>query len=140
MTEAASLDDPELVMDIFTRLRVKGVGLSLDDFGTGTSSLTQLYKMPFSEVKIDGTVISEITTTKAAATSCARSSTSRTTSSLTVCAEGVETSAVFEFLDQSACDAMQGDFIASAMPAGEIENFIQVWNGADHTLVPVMRK
>ena len=54
VTEAASLDDPELVMDIFTRLRVKGVGLSLDDFGTGTSSLTQLYKMPFSEVKIDG--------------------------------------------------------------------------------------
>jgi EAL domain-containing protein (putative c-di-GMP-specific phosphodiesterase class I) len=47
---------------------------------------------------------------------------------------------VFEFLDQSACDAMQGDFIASAMPASEIENFIQVWNGADHTLVPVMRK
>jgi hypothetical protein len=35
---------------------------------------------------------------------------------------------------------MQGDFIASAMPAAEIENFIQVWNGADHTLVPVMRK
>jgi hypothetical protein len=35
---------------------------------------------------------------------------------------------------------MQGDFIASAMPASEIENFIQVWNGADHTLVPVMRK
>ena len=66
VTEAASLGDPELVMDIFTRLRVKGVGLSLDDFGTGTSSLTQLYKMPFSEVKIDGSVISEIATAKPA--------------------------------------------------------------------------
>ncbi|MGH8175625.1 MAG: EAL domain-containing response regulator, partial [Steroidobacter sp.] len=65
VTEAASLHDPDLVMDIFTRLRVKGVGLSLDDFGTGTSSLTQLYKMPFSEVKIDGSLISEVTTSKA---------------------------------------------------------------------------
>ena len=80
VTEAASLDDPELVMDIFTRLRVKGVGLSLDDFGTGTSSLTQLYKMPFSEVKIDGTVIAEIAThARRPRRSCARSSTSRTT-------------------------------------------------------------
>ena len=65
VTEAASLDDPELVMDIFTRLRVKGVGLSLDDFGTGTSSLTQLYKMPFSEVKIDGSLICDVANSKA---------------------------------------------------------------------------
>jgi EAL domain-containing protein (putative c-di-GMP-specific phosphodiesterase class I) len=140
VTEAASLDDPELVMDIFTRLRVKGVGLSLDDFGTGTSSLTQLYKMPFSEVKIDGTVISEIATAKPAATIVRAIIDLAHNLSLTVCAEGIETPLVFEFLDQSACDAMQGDFIASAMPAAEIENFIQVWNGADHTLVPVMRK
>ena len=68
VTEAASVDDPELVMDIFTRLRVKGVGLSLDDFGIGTSSLTLLYKMPFSEVKIDGLLIAEIASSKAAAT------------------------------------------------------------------------
>jgi EAL domain-containing protein (putative c-di-GMP-specific phosphodiesterase class I) len=140
VTEAASLDDPELVMDIFTRLRVKGVGLSLDDFGTGTSSLTQLYKMPFSEVKIDGTVISEIATAKPAATIVRAIIDLAHNLSLTVCAEGIEKPDIFEFLDQSACDAMQGDFIASAMPAAEIENFIQVWNGADHTLVPVMRK
>jgi EAL domain-containing protein (putative c-di-GMP-specific phosphodiesterase class I) len=140
VTEAASLGDPELVMDIFTRLRVKGVGLSLDDFGTGTSSLTQLYKMPFSEVKIDGSVISEIATTKAAATIVRAIIDLAHNLSLTVCAEGIEKPDIFEFLDQNGCDAMQGDFIASAMPAAEIENFIQVWNGADHTLVPVVRK
>lgn len=140
VTEAASLDDPELVMDIFTRLRVKGVGLSLDDFGTGTSSLTQLYKMPFSEVKIDGAVIAEVAVSKPAATIVRAIIDLAHNLSLTVCAEGVETAAVFEFLDQSTCDALQGDFIAQAMPAAEIESFIQVWNGADHTLVPVMRK
>lgn len=140
VTEAASLDDPELVMDIFTRLRVKGVGLSLDDFGIGTSSLTQLYKMPFSEVKIDGLLISEIANSKAAATVVRAIVELAHNLSLTACAEGVETSPAFEFLDQCGCDALQGDFIAQSMPASEIEAFINVWNGADHTLVPVVRK
>jgi EAL domain-containing protein (putative c-di-GMP-specific phosphodiesterase class I) len=140
VTEAASLDDPDLVMDIFTRLRVKGVGLSLDDFGTGTSSLTQLYRMPFSEVKIDRTLIAEVTGSKAAATVARAIVELAHNLSLTVCAEGVETSPAFEFLDQTGCDALQGEFIAQAMPAAEIESFINVWNGADHTLVPVVRK
>jgi EAL domain-containing protein (putative c-di-GMP-specific phosphodiesterase class I) len=140
VTEAASLDDPDLVMDIFTRLRVKGVGLSLDDFGTGMSSLTQLYKMPFSEVKIDGLLISEVTHTKAAATIVRAIVELAHNLSLSVCAEGVETSPVFEFLEQIGCDAVQGDFIAQAMPASEIESFINMWNGTDHTLVPVVRK
>ena len=140
VTEAASLDDPELVMDIFTRLRVKGVGISLDDFGTGMSSLTTLYKMPFSEVKIDGSLIADIGTNKAASTIVRAIVELAHNLSLSACAEGVETPAQFEFLDQIGCDALQGDFIASAMPASEMENFIHVWNGADHTWVPVVRK
>jgi EAL domain-containing protein (putative c-di-GMP-specific phosphodiesterase class I) len=85
-------------------------------------------------------VISEVTSSKPAATIVRAIIDLAHNLSLTGCAVGSETPAVFEFLDQSACDAMQGDFIASAMPAAEIESFIQVWNGADHTLVPVMRK
>src|SRR5688500_18047901 len=91
VTEAASLGDPELVMDIFTRLRVKGVGLSLDDFGTGTSSLTQLYKMPFSEVKIDRLLIAEVTQAKAAATVVKAIIELAHNRPLSVCAAGVET-------------------------------------------------
>lgn len=140
VTESASLDDPELVMDIFTRLRVKGVGLSLDDFGIGTSSLTQLYKMPFSEVKIDGLLIAELSETKAAATVVRAIIELAHALSLSVCAEGVETAAAFEFLDQGGCDALQGEFIAQSMPAAEIEAFINVWNGGDHTLVPALNK
>jgi EAL domain-containing protein (putative c-di-GMP-specific phosphodiesterase class I) len=140
VTEAASLHDPELVMDIFTRLRVKGVGLSLDDFGVGTSSLTQLYKMPFSEVKIDRVLIAEMATSKPATTVVRAIVDLAHSLSLGVCAEGVETSLAFEFLEKIGCDALQGDFIASSMPAGEIESFIDTWNGSDHTLVPVVRK
>jgi EAL domain-containing protein (putative c-di-GMP-specific phosphodiesterase class I) len=140
VTEAASLHDPELVMDIFTRLRVKGVGLSLDDFGVGLSSLTQLYQMPFSEVKIDRLLVAEMATSKPATTVVRAIVDLAHALSLTVCAEGVETPLAYEFLERIGCDALQGDFIASAMPAGEIENFVGVWNGSDHTLVPVVRK
>jgi EAL domain-containing protein (putative c-di-GMP-specific phosphodiesterase class I) len=140
VTEAASLHDPELVMDIFTRLRVKGVGLSLDDFGVGMSSLTQLYKMPFSEVKIDRLLISEMATSKPATTVVRAIVDLAHSLSLTVCAEGVETPLAYEFLERIGCDALQGDFIAASMPAVEIENFVGVWNGSDHTLVPVVRK
>jgi EAL domain-containing protein (putative c-di-GMP-specific phosphodiesterase class I) len=140
VTEAASLHDPELVMDIFTRLRVKGVGLSLDDFGVGLSSLTQLYKMPFSEVKIDRLLVAEMATSKPATTVVRAIVDLAHALSLTVCAEGVETPAAYEFLERIGCDAIQGDFIASSMPAVEIENFVDIWNGSDHTLVPVVRK
>src|SRR5690606_13510627 len=102
--------------------------------------LTQLYKMPFSEVKIDGVLISEIASSKAAATVVRAIIELAHNLSLSVCAEGIEASPTFEFLDQSGCDALQGDFIAPAMPASEMEAFINVWNGADHTIVPVVRK
>src|SRR4029077_11012417 len=52
ITETATMENPTMTMDILTRLRVKRIGLSLDDFGTGYSSLTQLYQMPFNEMKI----------------------------------------------------------------------------------------
>jgi len=132
VTEAASLDDPELVMDIFTRLRVKGVGLSLDDFGIGLSSLTQLYKMPFSEVKIDGELIAEIVDSKPAATVVRAIVDLAHNLSLSVCAEGVENARTFDFLEQCGCDALQGEYIAKAMPAAEMESFISVWNDGRH--------
>jgi EAL domain-containing protein (putative c-di-GMP-specific phosphodiesterase class I) len=140
VTEAASFHDPELVMDIFTRLRLRGIGLSLDDFGTGLSSLTQLYKMPFSEVKIDAVLVADVFQVKSAATVVRAIIDLAHSLSLTVCAEGVESPAAFEFMERNGCDALQGDFIASAMPAGEIEGFIGMWNGSDHTLIPVVRK
>ena len=53
ITESGAMEDPSLTMDILTRLRLKNIRLSLDDFGTGFSSLVQLYRMPFNELKVD---------------------------------------------------------------------------------------
>ena len=47
------MNDPRAPLDILTRLRLKRIGLSIDDFGTGHSSLAQLRDIPFDELKLD---------------------------------------------------------------------------------------
>ena len=120
----------DLVMDSFARLRVRGVGLALDDFGVGTSSLTHLYKMPFNNVKIDHMLISEITTSNAASTIVKAIIDLAHSLSLSVTAEGVQNSTVFDILDQAGCDNLQGQFISNPLPAAEVERFILAWSGA----------
>jgi len=129
VTEASSLHDVELVTDVFTRLRVKGIALSLDDFGTGTSSITQLYRMPFTEVKIDGSLMAEVPHTQAAATVVRAIVELAHRLSLSVCAEGIETAAAFEFMEQVGCEALQGRLIAHAVPAAELEVLARAWRG-----------
>jgi EAL domain-containing protein (putative c-di-GMP-specific phosphodiesterase class I)/CheY-like chemotaxis protein len=57
LTETGAMRETMQMMDVLTRLRLKGFQLSIDDFGTGYSSLAQLQQMPFSEVKIDQSFI-----------------------------------------------------------------------------------
>ena len=53
VTESRLMQDPLAPLDILTRLRLKHIGLSIDDFGTGHSSLAQLRDIPFDELKVD---------------------------------------------------------------------------------------
>lgn len=128
--ETPSAMEWDLVMDSFARLRVRGVGLALDDFGVGMSSLTHLYKMPFNNVKIDNMLINEMATSTAAATIVKAIIELAHSLSLTVTAEGVQTSTAFDLLDQAGCDNLQGQFISKPLPAAEVERFILAWSGA----------
>jgi len=132
--------EAELTMDIYTRLRVKGIDLALDDFGIGVSSLTHLYKMPFSVVKIDRTLIAQIPHTRAATTIVRAIVKLAHSLSLTVCAEGVETALAFDLLDEIGCDRMQGDFIGKPMPAVDLESFVVAWSGGAQSLKTVVGK
>ncbi len=132
VTEAAPLGNPQLVMDIFARLRLRGIGLSLDDFGSGMSSLTQLYRMPFSEVKIDSCLTADLDDSAAAGTVVRALVELAHNLSLTTCAEGVESAGAFEFLDRAGCDSMQGRFICAPGEAADVERFIRQWDGERH--------
>lgn len=117
ITETAALDDPGLTRDILTRLRVKNFGLSLDDFGTGHSSLTQLYKMPFNEIKIDRSLGMELHASSEARTITRSIIDLAHNLGLTVCTEGVEQMATVDFLREAKCDRLQGYLLGRPMAA-----------------------
>ena len=120
ITETAALDDPTLTRDILTRLRVKNFGLSLDDFGTGHSSLTQLYKMPFNEIKIDRSLGMEMHRSTEARTITRSIIDLAHNLGLTVCTEGVEQMATLDFLREVKCDRIQGYLLGRPMAAALI--------------------
>jgi len=117
ITETAALTQPSRTLDILTRLRVKGFGLSLDDFGTGYSSLTQLYRMPFNEIKIDKSLGLAVGQDREAQTMVRSMVDLAHNLGMRVCAEGVETPAALQFLERIGCDYAQGYLLARPMPA-----------------------
>jgi EAL domain-containing protein (putative c-di-GMP-specific phosphodiesterase class I) len=135
--EEAAQHEGELAMDIYTRIRVKGIELALDDFGIGTSSLTHLYKMPFSILKIDRSLIAQVPVNRGVCVVVRAIVQLAHALSLTVCAEGVETALAFDFLDNCGCDQMQGDFIGKPMPAADLEGFVAAWSGGRQSLQAV---
>lgn len=129
LTETATMQDPTASMDILTRLRVKGIGLSLDDFGTGFSSLTRLYQMPFDEMKIDKSLVMNMPRSREANTIVGSLIELGHNLGLRICAEGVESRAALDLLGVLRCDRCQGYFISRALPPGDIPAFVNSWNG-----------
>ncbi len=68
VTERIAVSDGPAVTDVLTRLRLKDVALSIDDFGVGHSSMVELYRMPFSELMIDASFVRDMTTSSEART------------------------------------------------------------------------
>jgi EAL domain-containing protein (putative c-di-GMP-specific phosphodiesterase class I)/CheY-like chemotaxis protein len=128
ITETATIQNPTATMAILTRLRVKRVGLSLDDFGTGYSSLTQLYQMPFNEMKIDKSLVMNVPHSREANTMVGSLIELGHNLGLKICAEGVENRAALDMLAIMGCDRCQGYFISRAIPASEIASFATQWN------------
>jgi EAL domain-containing protein (putative c-di-GMP-specific phosphodiesterase class I) len=128
LTETATMQDPPKTMDILTRLRVKGIGLSLDDFGTGFSSLTRLYQMPFDEMKIDKSLVMNVPKSREANTIVGSLIELGHNLGLKVCAEGVESRAALDLLEILRCDCCQGYFISRAVPGRDIPNLVMNWN------------
>jgi len=115
LTETSAMEDPVASLELLTRLRVKGFQLSIDDFGTGFSSMLQLARLPFSEIKVD----------KSFVISAARSQESRVvirsivdlgrSMGLRSTAEGVEDAETLQYLRDIGCDLAQGFFIGRPM-------------------------
>lgn len=124
ITESAAMADDALTMENLTRFRLKSMKLSMDDFGTGYSSLVQLYRMPFSELKIDKSFVMEIDTKEEARVIVRSIIDLAHNLNLTVCAEGVETRETLEYLCSIGCDQAQGYFISKPLTDVDLIRFL----------------
>ena len=128
ITETRKFLDSTKCMDILSRLRMMGVGLSIDDFGTGTSSLQQLYRMPFNELKLDGSFVSKVTASEEARVIVRSTVDLAHALKMTVCAEWVESFEIFAYLETIGCDKMQGYLISEAVRAAKFGEVVDKWN------------
>jgi EAL domain-containing protein (putative c-di-GMP-specific phosphodiesterase class I) len=128
ITETAMLEQTPDAFDILTRLRIKHIGLAIDDFGIGYSSLTQLFRMPFNEMKIDRSLVGRIIESKEASIMVDALVSLAHKLNLTVCAEGVENRATLDALGTFGADFAQGYFISTPVPPAEIPRIIAHWD------------
>ena len=127
VTESRLMRDARAPMDILTRLRLKRIGLSIDDFGTGHSSLAQLRDIPFDELKIDRGFVHgnrEHATQRAIFTASLEMAHQL---QMTAVAEGVEDRADWDFVRAAGCDIAQGYFIGRPMPAEALPEWMRQW-------------
>jgi EAL domain-containing protein (putative c-di-GMP-specific phosphodiesterase class I) len=116
ITESTVIANPIAAAEVLTRLRIKGISLSIDDFGTGHSSLLTLLRLPFSELKIDRSFTAHCDT-DAEAWKIVRATISMARElGLTVVAEGIESERVRGMLREAGCHVGQGWLFGKAMP------------------------
>lgn len=119
ITESAVMEDPERSVTTLAAFRAMGIRLAIDDFGTGYSSLTYLRHLPVDTVKIDKSFVQDLLVDDHAATIVRSTIDLAHGLGLAVVAEGVESRAVLERLQDWNCDEAQGFHIARPMtPAG----------------------
>src|SRR4029077_19941769 len=112
VTESAAARNQGAALENLARLRMRGFELSIDDFGTGFSSLAQLVRTPFSELKIDRSFVSRLETDAATRTLVESVVALARRLGLRTVAEGIETEAELEILIDLECDMGQGYLFA----------------------------
>jgi EAL domain-containing protein (putative c-di-GMP-specific phosphodiesterase class I) len=120
IVETAFFADPASAEAQLRHLRSFGIGLALDDFGIGYSSLSYLRRMPFTKLKIDKSFIDDVTTMHSAAIVQAVIALGRALG-LKVTAEGVETVEQHKFLRIAGCHYLQGYLFSKAVTPAEVD-------------------
>lgn len=128
VTESRMMSNPVSSLDILSRLRLKHISLSIDDFGTGHSSLSQLRDVPFDELKIDRSFVHGACRDSSLRAILEGSLGMARELGMRAVAEGVEDRDDWEFLCEAGCDLAQGYYIARPMPANNLRHWIEEWS------------
>ncbi|MEO8501390.1 MAG: EAL domain-containing response regulator [Vicinamibacteria bacterium] len=117
VTESATTSEVAKALENLSRLRMKGFGLSIDDYGTGYASMQQLSRIAFTEMKIDHSFVTNAARRQSARVILQSSLDMARKLRMTSVAEGVETQEDWDLLRQLGCELAQGYFIARPMDA-----------------------
>lgn len=129
LTETLIVRDMEDLTRKMSALVERGVRFSLDDFGTGFSSLSHLKRLPLSKLKIDRSFICDVLTDANSETILRTVIALGQSMGMTVIAEGVETEAQRRFLANNGCSQFQGYLLGRPMPLTDFCAFVQRHNG-----------
>ncbi len=119
LTESEAIRNIAAALENLTRLRMKGFGLAIDDYGVGYSSMQELSRMPFTEVKIDRSFVMSAATSEKHRMMIAHTVEVARLLGLNTVAEGVETRIERDLLASLGCDMIQGFLIAEPMDGRE---------------------
>jgi len=125
ITETSIIESPESAIVVLNELRSSGVTISMDDFGTGYTSLALLTDLPLDCVKIDRSFISPMTETKRNQSVVESIISMCQSLDLWVVGEGIETAQQLALLEQLGCDEIQGYFISKPLDANAIPEFLK---------------
>ncbi|ADE10824.1 response regulator receiver modulated diguanylate phosphodiesterase [Sideroxydans lithotrophicus ES-1] len=135
ITESSAMTDTASALENLARLCMNGFSLSIDDYGTGYSSLQQLTRIAFSELKIDKSFVKDFADNDALRIVVESSIDMAHKLQVKSVAEGVETQQDWETLSGMGCDTVQGYFIAKPMDARAFHDFVTNYKSA-----PIPRK
>jgi EAL domain-containing protein (putative c-di-GMP-specific phosphodiesterase class I) len=124
LTETAAMTNHALMLEVLTRVRLKGFQLAIDDFGTGYSSLVQLHRLPFSELKIDQSFILGMVDSAEADLIVGAIVNLAHSLHLGLIAEGIETEDLVRRLAAMGCETGQGYYFSRPMPAANVPRWI----------------
>jgi EAL domain-containing protein (putative c-di-GMP-specific phosphodiesterase class I) len=127
VTESRLMQDQRAPLEVLTRLRLKRFRLSIDDFGTGHSSLTQLSDISFDELKVDQSFVHGASHDKTARAIYDASLGVGKQLGMMVVAEGVEDSDDWDLLARTNCDVAQGYFVGRPMAAAAVAEWVACW-------------
>lgn len=124
LTESACFDDMEILVNTMTSLRKMGFAVSMDDFGSGYSSLNLLKELPFDTLKIDGEFFRNVSDLNRANIVVKNIIELAKSLNMKVVAEGIETEDQVKFLRTTECDLIQGYYYSKPISAEEFEKYM----------------
>ncbi|MDV3456231.1 EAL domain-containing protein [Sphingomonas sp. HF-S4] len=121
VTESAAMDDPQGAAEALRSFRAMGIAISMDDYGTGQSTLSYLKELPLNELKIDRSFVQFAHQNRGDGVLVRSTVNLAHELGLKVVAEGVEDAACLTFLKSIDCDMVQGYFVSRPVPADALE-------------------